>query len=478
MAPHQLTYAWNSSNADTYSGSYTVSPSNCPSASLSFLNSAAGSIGPFNVQSPLAGCDYIISYTASQSSTGKSSTAQITVDVLNAQLAVNGATTTTLSVGQQFGYTWSSVNADTYSGSYTVSPSSCPAASYAFLDSAKGSSGPYTVSPSLAGCTYTATYTVSNSNSSGNQMSASVIINVPGSQVSPPSGVTISNTPPAVSCGQINLTWQASTSSPSGYVVLWNNTNNIGTAHVLATTTAATLSYTDTAPGDPNNNYYWVEAFSITGGVTSYSAAAAAPENPIAVVPCQANMSSSDKNITGAVTNGVSQTYPTTPCQGQQSQGGPPPTTIFRLGDTIDFEIDLCNNSVTSQNAATNVTVDDSMLNLARYDSSQPILSSAAWNSKLSGNLISPQSASGTEPNLTLHFVIPGSIPEGGYLPLTLQAKINVPANAGGSTGKFQNSAVVNYNKDASHTDSVTALTKLILFTIGTQPPSAIEVAP
>ncbi len=307
---------------------------------------------------------------------------------------------------------------------------------------------------------------VAASSNSGSGVTPSVCApNTPGSVTSSNSGT----------CGQISVSWTAPTSgpSPTNYVVLWNNTNNSASAQTLTTTGPNTFSYTDTAPGDPNNNYYWVEA--LNGSYAS--AALASSQNPLAIVSCQANMASSDKDITGATTNGSFQDY----SAGESTclnQDGPPATTVFRLGDTINFEVNLCNNSSTSKAPATNVTVDDTMLNLARYDSTQPILSSAAWNSMLNGSPINPASASGTEPNLTLQFNIPGNIPQGTYIPLTLQAKISIPSGSGGSTGKFQNIAVINYNKDATHTDSVTAMTKLILFTIGNQPPSILEIAP
>ena len=273
----------------------------------------------------------------------------------------------------------------------------------------------------------------------------------------------------SVVCNTIKVTWSAPTGGPAPtYYRVFRHTSDNPAAATQAggDLSAATFSYTDPSPLDPVNNYYWVQACNLSG--CSTRAAGQADPYPIATYLCEANLSSSDKDIVAV--NGAS--FSTSDCSGP---GENPPALAYKVGDTIKFSINLCN---TGAENATQIYIDDTLTSLERVDKGKALTDPLAWNLNVTGlTLSSIQVLSGTEPNLVLRFNLSGSIPHPGNAKLTFEAKTAAPAGFSGVSSRFQNSAVISYVKTGASRVTKTTLTPLLLF-VRIRVPSIIEVAP
>jgi putative lipoic acid-binding regulatory protein len=183
-----VNYAWSSAYADSASSSVTMSPTvdacGGTQGGAWVANTISGGTSGV-VQTCQQGITYTITYTARQSSTGRTASAAVTIRVNaipapTASFLANGTTYLSVNPGAFISYSWSSANADSASSSVTMSPGvdSCggtQGGAWAANTLTGGTSG--TVQNCQAGTTYTITYTVRQS-STGRTASAAVTIQV------------------------------------------------------------------------------------------------------------------------------------------------------------------------------------------------------------------------------------------------------------------------------------------------------------
>jgi fimbrial isopeptide formation D2 family protein len=258
-------------------------------------------------------------------------------------------------------------------------------------------------------------------------------------------------------CGKVTLTWN-SHASASGYYVYRNQTGNSPSVaeRVKTINSGATTTWTDPDSGTltPGIYFYWISWYN----GTQESAKTPLGSASISATSCDANLSSSDKDIVQV--NGVLNT--TSDCA---TPGQTPTGATYKVGDEVKFSINICN---TGGSDATSVTVVDTLTNMA-----QP---TGGWQAKLDGVNINP-TVTGSEPTQTLTFNV-GTVAAGASKKLTFTAKITPPVNFTGTTARFQNTANINYVKNGGGQTAVkTVVTPLLIFTRSNNP-SIIEVAP
>ncbi|MCL5775099.1 MAG: hypothetical protein M1333_02710 [Patescibacteria group bacterium] len=294
------------------------------------------------------------------------------------------------------------------------------------------------------------------------------------STVSDPTNINGVNTGVGLACGQIKVTWTDNSVGEQGFKVYRSTIDNPGTAALAATVpstssniTGTGYSYVDTSPPLQYNTpyYFWVTAYTSTG---IESARANGATGAINNTSCEANLDTSDKDITSV--NGV--TNGTNACQ---TNGEFPANVQFKAGDVIGFAINLCNTAPASGGKeASQIVIDDTLYNLAHANSAVADLTNpAAWNATVTGGLaISSITTSGTEPdNLRLRITLSGTMAGGSSGKLMLYAKVAFPVNFSGSSSRFQNSASISYNNGVVPVSvPVLKTTPLLLFTSGPTP--------
>jgi hypothetical protein len=173
----------------------------------------------------------------------------------------------------------------------------------------------------------------------------------------------------------------------------------------------------------------------------------------VIVNPASESFANADKDVTSV--NGVAIT------NGSCNGGTDSVTKTFTSGDAVSFKINLCN---TGSSTASSITVSDELTNLAKP--------ATGWNAKYNGANITP-TESGSSPNQTLTFTIPGSITVGSTKALTFDAVVTPPSPITNTIYRFQNIARISNTNGAW-----TASTPLYLFYAGSKVPSKQEVAP
>ena len=168
------------------------------------------------------------------------------------------------------------------------------------------------------------------------------------------------------------------------------------------------------------------------------------------------SFSTSDKDITGI--NSVNLSPAPSSCSGGTDSVG---AVTFKEGDQVSFKVNMCNTGAAS---ASSIVVTDQLTNL-----SEP---ASGWNAKYNGSNITPVE-SGTSPNQTLTFTIPGSIAVSGQGTITFNAIVTKPSGLSNTIYRFQNLARIN----TSNTNW-TIGTPLYIFYAGSRIPSKQEVAP
>jgi len=278
-----------------------------------------------------------------------------------------------------------------------------------------------------------------------------------GSSIPAPTNVSLNNSV----CRQMTINWNEANGGADSFNI-YRNTNSTqpNVTDTLATGVTSN-SYTDTTT--PGSYYYWVSA--IKGG--NASSLVAAQNNPTSVVDCQASLANSDKDII-AVNGRQLYTNPNlpngNPCNNQTDPL--PPGTTFRVGDTVTFEINVCNNQ--GQGDATSIIVTDDLINLVQPDS--------GWSALYNGSPITP-TASGTTPSQTLVFNLPGTVAKNTASKLVFSSKLAVPNNFSGYFMRFQNSFTINYRDASNQPASVSSYTPLFLFFNGnTSIPTILEL--
>ncbi len=282
----------------------------------------------------------------------------------------------------------------------------------------------------------------------------------PPTPPSAPASVTTNSS----ACGQITVSWSAS--SGASYYYLYRSTTSTRPAAPYQYNLYST-NYTDTSVAGGTFYYYWVTAVG-PGGESGATADTAAPR---IANSCAANLSDSDKDISGV--NTYTFTNPVRgSCNGFQAV---PSDVTFKTGDIVHFTINICND--TGLGDATSVTVTDRLTNLQ-----QP---SGGWNAKLDGVAITPASVTGSAPYFgsTLTFAI-GTVKSPPASPnirtLTFDAQIAAPSNYGSSYSRFQNNATIDYIKDGANWASPAAQvsTPLLIFSTQAVYPGRVEVSP
>jgi uncharacterized repeat protein (TIGR01451 family) len=247
----------------------------------------------------------------------------------------------------------------------------------------------------------------------------------------------------AIACGTVRLVWTDNSTNETGFKI-FKDGSLVYTAPASspATNTGGTLSY-DYSPGDNNTHNYSIAS---TNGFGD-SATVNFTNNAFASTPCAANLGNSDKDITAV--NGINTPVPNA-CN--STTDALPASTVLKLGDTVSFQINLCNTFGTI--AASGITLTDSLTNLivptagfaASYNGS-----ALTYDGAIAGTCtpagVNHYCASGTAPGQTLTFNLTSAgdnIAATLSKPLTFNAKINVVGTA--SISRFQNSYLVNYN--------------------------------
>ncbi len=258
----------------------------------------------------------------------------------------------------------------------------------------------------------------------------------------------------------------ANSGGPLGYKIYHNTTNNFATATLRQSVGPGVLVWTETNKAfmDPVNNYYWVEAWNNASAAQSL-----ALPSPIAYISCDANLTTSDKDIIAL--NDVSP-YGSSPRSDCSSPGETPPNVAYKINDKITYQICVKNTApVLGGNPATSINISERLTNLARVDTSKSVTDPLAWGMSLSGAGFSLGSitASGTEPNLTLSIPINGSLaPSSTTTPvvvkLFISGKTQLPAGYSANTSRFQNSAAINFIKDGINPAVKNVVTPLLLF--------------
>jgi hypothetical protein len=192
----KLSYVWNATNANKYSSSYTATGGSACGVGGSWIaNTASGAYPPTVISSSLAGCSYIVRYIATNSS-GQSAQDSVTVKINKAaapaspvaSLTVNGVHDLTLNVGDKISYAWNAINADKFTSTYTANGAPACTGSGAWIaNTGSGSYPPSAIPASIAGCSYTLTYTVSSSKTGAN---ASDTVKVKVANVAPTATLT------------------------------------------------------------------------------------------------------------------------------------------------------------------------------------------------------------------------------------------------------------------------------------------------
>jgi hypothetical protein len=283
-----------------------------------------------------------------------------------------------------------------------------------------------------------------------------------------PTNVQASN---SVSCASIKITWTASVGSPAptGYKVFWSSVANFASASNISGSSlgAAATSFTDASPGSAVNNYYWVVAYS--GAIAS--GPVSANPSPIAIVSCNASLGGkSDKDITAI--NGSAISF--TPCN-SQTDPLPSNTALLKNGDTVTFQINLCNDALSGGGfTASNISLVDTLTNLQ--------IPVGGWNAQYCNGAscvsVTP-TLGGVAPNQTLTFDLSSAsknIPAGEIRNLIFKAQVAAPS-AATLYGRFQNSAVISYNTGgAPPTANKTISTPFILLYNGSAIPTRGEM--
>ncbi len=223
-------------------------------------------------------------------------------------------------------------------------------------------------------------------------------------------------------------------------------------------------SFTDNSA--PGLYFYWVSAYD---GTTESSPTAAAG-NPTSINgPCVANLLNSDKDITAK--NGKVLVYPGNPPIPNACSSGTdslPNGTTFMLGDIVSFSLNICNNSNNSEDTASSIVITDTLTNMQ--------MPAAGWDAKYNGNPITPTVSGKPSPNQTLTFTIPGSLAKNTAGVLTFNAQIAVPSGFTGSTSRYQNCFVANYDNGSGNAATPKRCTPLVPFSIGSDIPTIIEI--
>jgi hypothetical protein len=266
-------------------------------------------------------------------------------------------------------------------------------------------------------------------------------------------------------CNQIKLSW-SDVPNETGYNVYRNTVASFsGATKLNSSPIAANTTYYFDAPGDVNPYYYYVTA--LYGA--SESPGIAAANNALSAISCQANLTSSDKDITavnGANTSAIA-------CDGAFQGSYIGATAVkFYEGDTISFKINACNTS--GQGPATSVSILDTLTNLEQPN-----------NVKMAGsNMV--KDADCSTPSVANHYAYCpgtkvvrfylGTINTGSSVNITFDSLIS-PASSIAS--RFNNSSVITYTRDASGTvGSRNANTPWLPYYSSTGVPTRTEVPP
>jgi hypothetical protein len=363
-------------------------------------------------------------------------------------------------------------NTGVFNCNVTVSDNgSTPAAG----NSPQGIVATYTVKPSDtcsgSGCGSCSGGLCGGGGSSSNSVAAS-------GATCPSTGVTLSWTP-------------AQGTSPITYNIYRNTTGSSPSAgNLLSASPVSGISYTDpvTSAGP---YYYWVQSSS--GSQTSPDKVAGNTNSSGGVSPtlsssCSgsgsggvANLLTSDKDIIAR--NGTAINYPNSGPQSCNATTDSLPSNVsLNVGDSVTFQINLCNSS--SANPASQIQVTDNMTNLQR------IPGSSDWGARYNGTSLIYDGTTnsgqanhyyviGSAPNQTLVFNLSSpadNIGVNSAIPLTYQAQLITPPGASGNSSRFMNSFTAVFNPGSGPNQSVTRSTPYIPFYIGNGGPSIQEI--
>jgi hypothetical protein len=235
----------------------------------------------------------------------------------------------------------------------------------------------------------------------------------------------------------INLTWTSTgadngcSMSPALIPPVTTESGTASTGNLTATTAEYTVTCTGPDKGIPP----------------------ATDTATVVVTPPAESFANADKDITSV--NGIAI------ANGSCNGGTDSVTKTFTSGDEVSFKVNLCN---TGSNAAASIVISDELTNLAKP--------ATGWNAKYDGVNITP-TESGTSPNQTLTFILPGTINAGSTKSLTFDAVVTPPTPITNTIYRFQNIARI-----STANGDWTASTPLYLFYAGSRVPSKQEIAP
>lgn len=216
--------------------------------------------------------------------------------------------------------------------SYTENPHTPPGSLFAIISAASNATAQ----------TYVLTFTATQGATTWGSCNVTLVVSSNPTQ--PPTNVQASA---GGTCGTINVTWQRPSFGPvpTQYQVYRTTTVDgggnpinfvaIGTpVNDLGLPGNPTFSYLDGSPVLSVQNFYGVSA--ISGGTPS----TIAPSNGVVPTSCSASLDQSDKDLSGAGT------YTADPqeCNNTSDPFNPGNDSLFKVGDTVYFEINVCNS--------------------------------------------------------------------------------------------------------------------------------------
>ena len=193
-----------------------------------------------------------------------------------------------------------------------------------------------------------------------------------------------------------------------------------------------------------------------------------------------ANLLTSDKDIIAR--NGTAINYPNSGPQNCNATTDSLPSNVsLNIGDSVTFQINLCNTSASS--SASQVMVTDHMNNLqqvpnspdwgARYDGA-----SLTYDGTTNSGQANHYYVTGTPPNQTLVFnlsSVADNVTVNSTIPLTYSAQL-ITASTSGNSSRFMNGFTAVFNPGSGPNQSVTRSTPFIPFYIGNVLPSIKEI--
>ena len=326
-------------------------------------------------------------------------------------------------------------------------------------------------SPQTAAVSYTVTAATTPTNPGGGGICNSQSNCSGGTTGNPPSGGGAYSGGGTPACSYIRLEWTDASTNETGFKIYRSAINNFGSATLVSPTITSTTGgqtgqiygIDESMGANTTPYYYWVTAYNASGESGPLYLGL------VGAVGCGSNLVTSNKEIIAINGNNVAgaNTYL---CQGQTNPLG---SNLINNGDVLEFAINACNNSASSNSTATVSTIVDNLTNLVI-----PTKSPGDWSARYcqgsNCKSVTP-SVSGSTPNQSLTFTINKDIPWGTTAApgvLIFYAQV-AGASSASNYNRFQNNAIINYNSTSQVVN-----TPLILFYSGNQSPTRTEVAP